>query len=240
MREHRGSPGLSPTASRPAQPALEPSSPRCRTRTDTEAKVVDPPNWNVGTRSGSARNSAVPARTRRPNSPLQRTRPALDTSSQGRLGNSGELPTASAGAPTDAPPPRIPNEERAAMAHEPTQPMATRAQSLSRPSRGRLPTRDGSDGWAMVDLALQWLPYGGPRSDDIFVQFGITPAVFARRLLAFIRSLEARTFLSPAERDGLHEIAAVFEHRHRQPLNPPPRNPVRPIPAVTPLRVRVD
>ncbi len=92
----------------------------------------------------------------------------------------------------------------------------------------------------MVDLALQWLPYGGPRSDDIFVQFGITPAVFARRLLAFIRSLEARTFLSPAERDGLHEIAAVFEHRHRQPLNPPPRNPVRPIPAVTPLRVRVD
>ncbi|MFC9514956.1 hypothetical protein ACFTSD_04435 [Nocardiaceae bacterium NPDC056970] len=34
----------------------------------------------------------------------------------------------------------------------------------------------------IITFALRWQPYGGPRREDIFVTFGITPREFDERL----------------------------------------------------------
>jgi hypothetical protein len=63
----------------------------------------------------------------------------------------------------------------------------------------------------MVDLALRWLPYGGPPSEKIFVEFGVTPTVFAQRVRRVLRSRAARMVLSPPELNRLYEMADAFE-----------------------------
>lgn len=44
-------------------------------------------------------------------------------------------------------------------------------------------TRDERE---IIDFAAIWLPYGGPEPPDIFVRFGISAAIFHRRLQAVL------------------------------------------------------
>ncbi|WP_213571194.1 hypothetical protein [Rhodococcus sp. USK13] len=39
---------------------------------------------------------------------------------------------------------------------------------------------------AMVDLAMRWLPFGGPPAGDILVTFGLSSTEFYRRILNFV------------------------------------------------------
>ncbi|MEU1999872.1 hypothetical protein ACH47B_01535 [Rhodococcus sp. NPDC019627] len=90
--------------------------------------------------------------------------------------------------------------------------MSMRAERMSPwQSRDRFPSREESEGWAMADLALRWLPYGGPPSDDTLVEFGVTPTVFAQRGRRVLHSRAARMVLSPPQLNGLHEMADAFE-----------------------------
>lgn len=34
----------------------------------------------------------------------------------------------------------------------------------------------------MIEYSSRWLPYGGPRPEDTFVEFGLTPRQFAHRV----------------------------------------------------------
>lgn len=38
----------------------------------------------------------------------------------------------------------------------------------------------------MIDFVKIWIPFGGPRSEDILIRYGMLPAVFYRRLLELV------------------------------------------------------
>ena len=61
---------------------------------------------------------------------------------------------------------------------------------------------------AIVDFALRWLPFGGPRADDILVEFGVNMLTFTQRIEKILVSGRP-TALSLAERNGLREMVAT-------------------------------
>ncbi|REE77669.1 hypothetical protein C8E05_7216 [Rhodococcus wratislaviensis] len=69
---------------------------------------------------------------------------------------------------------------------------------------------------ALVEFALRWLPFGGPRADDILVTFGISTLTFARRLQEVLAS-DHPPRLSLAERNGLREMAAALGRPSERP-----------------------
>ena len=68
----------------------------------------------------------------------------------------------------------------------------------------------GGESWLMVDFALRWWPFGGPRPDDIWVEFGISMLTFAQRIDEFLKGAQAAD-LSLPERNALRKIVAVVE-----------------------------
>ncbi|GAF43778.1 hypothetical protein [Rhodococcus wratislaviensis] len=76
---------------------------------------------------------------------------------------------------------------------------------------------------AVVDLALRWLPYGGPEPDDIFVQFGFGASTFAIKIDEFLATNISA--LSMPERNALREMAAALK---RTRTSKPPRFPDAP------------
>ncbi|MFD9664249.1 DUF3263 domain-containing protein [Rhodococcus sp. NPDC059968] len=51
----------------------------------------------------------------------------------------------------------------------------------------------------IVDFARLWIPYGGPRSEDILVKFGMTPSRFYWKLARIVEA-SGPGFLSPSEK----------------------------------------
>ncbi|WP_043779864.1 hypothetical protein [Rhodococcus sp. JVH1] len=79
-------------------------------------------------------------------------------------------------------------------------------------------TKPGAN--AVVDLALRWLPYGGPEPDEIFVQFGFGTSTFATKIDEFLATNISA--LSMPERNALREMTATLK---RTRTSKPPRLP---------------
>ncbi|MCZ4587540.1 hypothetical protein O4328_28295 [Rhodococcus opacus] len=59
----------------------------------------------------------------------------------------------------------------------------------------------------MIDFARRCLPFGGPRQEDILIEFGLTPLIFADRVM---KLLDAPRFLGlpMAEVNALRAMVA--------------------------------
>ncbi|MGW5301366.1 DUF3263 domain-containing protein [Rhodococcus aetherivorans] len=63
----------------------------------------------------------------------------------------------------------------------------------------------------MIDFARRWLPFGGPRQEDILVEFGLTPLVFAERVLKLLDAPRALGLPMP-EVNALRAMVAGIGH----------------------------
>lgn len=66
---------------------------------------------------------------------------------------------------------------------------------------------------AVLAFARVWAPYGGPSSEDIFVEFGISRASFYRRVESRLKS-DPPVPISATER---HRITALIKRYVRIP-----------------------
>ncbi|KXX54197.1 DUF3263 domain-containing protein [Rhodococcus sp. LB1] len=71
-----------------------------------------------------------------------------------------------------------------------------------------------SDEQAMVDLAEQWIPFGGPPPEEILVQFGLGPKTFYRRL-AELAEKPRRNEISQRLRQFIHSVLATAPQSER-------------------------
>ncbi|MFD7010862.1 DUF3263 domain-containing protein [Rhodococcus jostii] len=67
-------------------------------------------------------------------------------------------------------------------------------------------TREDQD---LLDFASQWLPYGGARSEDILVNFGMTPAQFKMRIHRILTSAAAAKHIDAHDRENLEVTYSI-------------------------------
>ena len=60
----------------------------------------------------------------------------------------------------------------------------------------------------MVELAIQWLPFGGPPPEDILVTYGITVDTFYQRILDYRGTTAVPAELSAFARSQLRPRAS--------------------------------
>ncbi|PBC44849.1 hypothetical protein CJ179_29195 [Rhodococcus sp. ACS1] len=65
----------------------------------------------------------------------------------------------------------------------------------------------------ILEFACRWLPYGGPPSEEILVDFGMTELRFDQHLVRILGSVSSR-HLAPGDRATLHE--QLLERRERR------------------------
>lgn len=70
----------------------------------------------------------------------------------------------------------------------------------------------------MLDLAVEWLPFGGPNDDDIWVRFGIGPMQFWHRLCYLLTLPKMLRLLDAA-------VVSALKAQAMTQFNPPRRAP---------------
>jgi hypothetical protein len=67
----------------------------------------------------------------------------------------------------------------------------------------------------IVQFVLAWAPYGGPREDDVWPQFGMTAEQLRSRFNQIVADLVPRVRSLPAPDRRLLERACVYLNRQR-------------------------
>jgi uncharacterized protein DUF3263 len=72
---------------------------------------------------------------------------------------------------------------------------------------------------AMIEFAVQWEPYGGPREEDIFPQFGLTLDRLFARIESIIDAHNVLHMTSPADRQLIQSAVRVLASYRGQPCD---------------------
>lgn len=88
-----------------------------------------------------------------------------------------------------------------------------RHHDLTAASRGLKGAAMDSFDESLLDFACRWLPYGGAPLDEVLVRFGMTPEIYAQRLLELLDSVGARV-VSTAHRQELRR--QLVDDRYRR------------------------